>query len=130
MIQFLTTPIFYLEPWIFLWGILCGLIVIGIIRALKFPVTRKTPLAAGSATMLAIWAWNWSIEFNRSTIYLNVDHPIFIISWADAICAICVFAAVAFVLGWFVNRNEPAGLVIKIAGIAALVTLLADTFVF
>jgi hypothetical protein len=82
------------------------------------------------AASLASLLWNWSIEFNGSTRYLNVDHPIFRISWADALNAVCVFATVSSVLGFFTARDDPLNLMARVAGLAALVTVLADTFLF
>jgi hypothetical protein len=130
MIQFLTTPIFYLTPYIFLWSILNGIIVFVLIRVLKLSGSRSTRVATGLTTAIASILWNWSIEFNQSTIHLNVDHPIFRISWADAINGISVFALTSFVLGMFVSKNQEAEQVANIASLAALVTVITDTFCF
>lgn len=81
-------------------------------------------------TAIASIFWNWSIAFNPSTIHLNVDHPYLRISWADALNGICVYALTAFVLGTFINGQEPAWAIAKIAGIAALLTVFTDTFFF
>jgi hypothetical protein len=74
--------------------------------------------------------WNWSIEFNRSTIYLNVDHPYLRISWADALNGVCVFSLTVLVLGLFIAPQESAQKVAKIAGVAAILTIFTDTFFF
>jgi hypothetical protein len=74
--------------------------------------------------------WNWSIVFNQSTIHLNVDHPYLRISWADGLNGMSVFALNALVLGLWVNAKEQASIVVKISGIAALVTIFTDTFFF
>jgi hypothetical protein len=52
------------------------------------------------------------------------------ISWADALNGICVFALTALILGGFIDKTYPAQLVIKVAGIAALLTVFTDTFFF
>jgi ABC-type thiamin/hydroxymethylpyrimidine transport system permease subunit len=52
------------------------------------------------------------------------------ISWADALNGVCVFALNALVLGFWVMPQSRAAIVVKIAGIAALVTILTDTFCF
>jgi hypothetical protein len=85
MITFLRTPIFYLTPYIFLWSILNGIIVIGLLKLLKINTATRTQIATASTTAVASILWNWSIEFNRSTIHLNVDHPYLRISWADSV---------------------------------------------
>ncbi|NUN66979.1 hypothetical protein HCU40_20015 (plasmid) [Pseudanabaena biceps] len=130
MTGFLTTPIFYLTPYIFLWSIANGLIAVGIIWILKLSKTRSTLIATAATTAIASIFWNWSIEFNQSTIYLNVDHPIFRISWADAMDGVCVFTFTSLVLGLWINRESRATFVTKIAGISALVTIFTDTFFF
>ena len=87
-------------------------------------------ITTGLTTAIGSILWNWSIEFNRSTIYLNVDHPYLRISWADALNGVCVFSLIVLVLGLFVVPQESAQKVIKIAGVAALWTIFADTFFF
>ena len=86
--------------------------------------------SSGRLGLIAVILWNWSIAFNQSTIYLNVDAPIFRISWADALDAVCVFACTALILGAVVNREAPAEWVVKVTGLAALVTLVTDVFLF
>ena len=130
MIKFLTTPIFYLTPYIVLWSMLNGIIVAWLIRRLKFSISTKTQVAVALTTAIASMLWNWSIEFNQSTIYLDVDHPYLRVSWADMGNSICVFALTSFVLGMFVNKEDKAVAVARIAGIAALLTLFTDTFFF
>jgi hypothetical protein len=74
--------------------------------------------------------WNWSIEFNQSTVYLNVDHSYLRISCADTLNGVCVFALTSLVLGLWANPQGQATTVAKIAGIAALWTIFTDTFFF
>lgn len=130
MITFLTTPIFYLTPYIFLWSVLNGLIVIGLLKLFKIKTAKRTQIATVIATAVASILWNWSIEFNRSTVHLNVDHPYLRISWADAFNGICVFALTELVLSTFTDQNAPAQFVTKIASVAALLTIFTDTFFF
>ncbi len=86
--------------------------------------------AIAGATAIASILWNWSIEFNKSTVYLNIDHPYLRISWADSLNGVCVFALTSLVLGALTDKQSPALRVVKMAGIAALVTLFTDTFFF
>jgi hypothetical protein len=127
---FFLTPIFFLTPYIFVWSILNGLIVVGLIKLLKPKTDRRTLIATALTTAIASILWNWSIVFNQSTIHLNVDHPYLRISWADALNGICVYALTAFVLSTFINPQEPARAIAKIAGIAALLTVFTDTLFF
>ena len=130
MIGFMTTPIFYLTPYIALWSVLLGAISVALLRPFKLERFAQARASVWIAASFASLLWNWSIEFNGSTQFLNVDHPIFRISWADALNAVCVFAAVSSVLGFFTARDVPANLLARVAGLAALMTVLADTFLF
>lgn len=127
---FLTTRIFYLTPYIFLWSVLNGLIVVGLLKLLKIRTARRTQIATAITTAVASIVWNWSIEFNRSTVYLNVDHPYLRISWADALNGICVFSLTSIILSMLTDREAPAQFVSKIALVAALLTIFTDTFFF
>jgi hypothetical protein len=129
-VPYLTTPIFYLTPYIFLWSVLNGLIVVLLLKLLKIETAKITQIATAITTAVASILWNWSIEFNRSTIHLNVDHPYLRISWADALNGICVFALTALVLSMFTDEEAPAKFVTKIALVAALLTIFTDTFFF
>ncbi len=130
MIQFLTMPIYHLTPYVFLWSILNGIIVFCLVPLSKLSSLKSVQTIAALTTAIASIFWNWSIEFNRSTIYLNVDHPIFRISWADAFNGVGVFALTTFVLSFWNHKKMEAAIVSKIAGLAALVTILTDTFLF
>ena len=130
MITFLTTPIFFLTPYIFIWSILNGLIVIGLLKLLKIKTSRTSTIAIAGATAMGSILWNGSIEFNKSTVYLNIDHPYLRISWADFFNGVCVFALTSLVLGALTDKHTQAVRVTQIAGIAALVTIFTDTFFF
>jgi cell division protein FtsX len=129
-IHWLTTPIFFLTPYIALWSVLIGAITVALLRPFKLELSVQARASVWISASLASMLWNWSIGFNGSTPFLNVDHPILRISWADALNAVCVFAAVSSVVGWFTARDVLANLVARVAGLAALVTVLADTFLF
>jgi hypothetical protein len=130
MMTFLNTPIFFLTPYVFFWSVGNGLIVVGLLKLLKMRVSRTVLVATALTTAIASILWNWSISFNQSTIHLNVDHPILRISWADALNGVCVFALTALVLGLWINPQEQAKVVSKIALVAALLTVFTDTFFF
>jgi hypothetical protein len=130
MIDFLAKPVFFLTPYIFLWSLLNGLIVMGLIRLLKISASRKMQVMTGVTTAVTSMVWNWSIQFNQSTVHLNVDHPFLRISWADGLNGICVFAMTAGILGFWADPRSPAKMVSKVAGLAAIVTIFTDTFFF
>jgi hypothetical protein len=130
VITFFTTPIFFLTPYIALWSILIGAITVALLGPFKLELSTSARASVWISASLASLLWNWSIGFNGSTQFLNVDHPIFRISWADAMNAVCVFAAVSSVLGFFTARGISANVLARVAGLASLVTVLADTFLF
>jgi hypothetical protein len=130
MIGFMTTPVFFITPYIALWSLLIGAITVALLNPLKLELPAQARASVWIAVSLASLLWNWSIEFNGSTKFLNVDHPSFRISWADALNAVCVFAAVSSMLGFFTARAVPAYLLARVAVLTALVTVLTDTFLF
>ncbi len=130
VITFFNTQIFDLTPYIALWSVLIGAITVALLKPLKLELSAQARASVWIAASLASLIWNWSIGFNGSTQFLNVDHPIFRVSWADTLNAVCVFAAVSSALGWFTARDIPANILARVAGLAALVTILADTFLF
>jgi hypothetical protein len=130
MVEFFTTPIFFLTPWIMLWSILTGIIAALLAVRVFRPLPWRQAWIAAAVTALASMLWNWSIAFNGATTMLNVDHPQLRISWADALNGICVLACTALVLGLGSGRNEPARRIVGIAVLAAAITILNDTFFF
>jgi hypothetical protein len=112
------------------WSILNGLLTIGLLKLLNIKTSGVTKLATALTTAIASILWNWSIEFNQSTVHLNVDHPHLRISWADGLNGICVFALTSLVLGLWISPHQEATVVVKIAGIAALLTTFTDTLFF
>jgi hypothetical protein len=120
----------FLTPLVFVWSIVNGLLAVGLLKLLQIKAPNETLIALLVTTAIASMLWNWSIVFNQSTIHLNVDHPYLRISWADGLNGVCVFTLNALVLGLWVNVKEQASIVVKISGIAALVTIFTDTFFF
>jgi hypothetical protein len=127
--NFLTTPIFFLTPYIFLWSVGNGLLTIALLQLLKIKTSRPAKITTAATTAIASILWNWSIEFNQSTIHLNVDHPYLRISWADGLNGVCVFALTALVLG-ILNPQSQAATAARISGVAALLTIFTDMFFF
>ncbi|HBK96803.1 MAG TPA: hypothetical protein DD001_05445 [Microcoleaceae bacterium UBA10368] len=82
------------------------MITLGILKLIKIKLARNSQIATAVTTAVASILWNWSIEFNQSTIHLNVDHPYLRISWADALNGICVFALIS-IFGGFINKTYP-----------------------
>jgi hypothetical protein len=122
MTSFFTTPIFFLTPYIFLWSIFNGLLTIALLKLLNIKTSGMTKLATSATTAIASILWNWSITFNQSTIYLNVDHPYLRISWADILNGVCVFAFTSLVLGLWVGCKLCTLLPIRVHAESVLTT--------
>lgn len=116
----------------FVWSLLVGLLTAGITYSFKQLNLPIRCLVSGVSTTIGCIFWNSLIEVAKVSQYLNVDipFPLFPISFADASDAVLVFALTAFILGVSIDKQEPAFKVIKVAGIAATVTLLADVYCF
>ena len=127
-----TTPQFNVTPYQLLWCILNPLIVAGLLRVWSLAPSRGAAWTVALTTAVAVLFWNWSIAFNQSTRFLNIDAPVvfFPISWADFFDGVMVTAANALVLGFGVARKEPAFAAVRMAGLAGLVVLLTDVYLF
>ena len=110
--------------WAFVIGFLSALIVK--LKGVSLTATISLFLTVTATVIL----WNWMIEFTKATVYLNVDHPIFRISWADFFDGVSVFSTTALLLGGGVLKNEKASLIIRFASIAAVITIFIDIYFF
>ena len=90
---------------------------------------RRRPVTAGLAAAAGFILWNLTLNATHSVGGFNVDAPIIPLSWADAGSGVIAFAATAFVLGLFTDRDEPAGRVVGAAAVAGVVTVLLDLVV-
>jgi hypothetical protein len=112
-----------------IWHIIIGFLVFTSSYFALDKKNLKTGIVAGICTSVASFLWNWSIVFNNSTVYLNVDHPIFRISWADFFNGVCVYALVSF--GLFSSLKADQYSKIKyICLVAFVITVFFDTFLF
>lgn len=116
------------DPYIFIWAIIIAISVFSYSYTIVLAKNLKTSLITGIVAFFSIFIWNYTIELNQSTIYLNVDHPIFRISWADFWDSILVTGILSFGLN-FIN-NITSKQIIKISLFAFIITLFADIFLF
>ena len=112
------------------WSLINGVLVAFLIFVLGIHRSPKIIFFASITTIAAILLWNWSMNFNGSVVNLDIDARYLRISWADALDTISVYALTSFVMATFILRDEKGKKVAAIAGIAALITLLTDTFLF
>ena len=59
---------------------------------------------------------------------LNIDWPVFPMSWSDAGSGVVAFVATVITLGLVTDKNETAWQVVVAAGIAGLLSALIDLF--
>jgi hypothetical protein len=81
------------------------------------------------STFLGFAAWNVLQSATGADLALNIDWPVFPLSWSDFGSGVAAFAVTAFALGLFTERKEPAGRVMMAAVIAGASAALVDLFV-
>jgi hypothetical protein len=112
---------------IFIWSLITGIIVA--VFPIVFKKDVRTALISGIATFIAVYSFNWMIDYSNATIYLNVDHQILRVSWADLLDSIVVYAFVSFALFSFLQKEEYYKIK-HVSIIAFIATLLVDTILF
>ena len=80
------------------------------------------------STFLGYTAWNLLQNATGADSLLNIDWPIFPMSWSDVGSGVVAFVATAITLGLLTDRNETAWRVLAAAGIAGLLSTLVDLF--
>jgi uncharacterized membrane protein len=83
---------------------------------------------AGLATAIGAVLWNLAL-WNANATNMDVDGPVFRLSYQDVGSGVLAFAGVALVLGLGIEPAEPARRVVTAAGIAGVVTMILDLFV-
>ena len=83
---------------------------------------------ASLSTFLGYTAWNLLQNATGADSLLNIDWPIFPMSWSDVGSGVVAFVATAITLGLLTDRNETPWRVLAAAGIAGLLSTLVDLF--
>ena len=81
------------------------------------------------STFLGFAAWNLLQNETGADSVLNIDWPVFPMSWSDVGSGVVAFVATVMALGLLTDRNESASRVVAAAGIAGLLSTLVDLFV-
>jgi len=126
-VQSLAVTVF--EPTEIVWTAARATAVVTAVFAVR-PATR-TPrhlIAAAVGTLSGWLAWNFTLHATHATQF-DTDAPVIGVSWADAGSGVLVFVAVALLLGLIVDRDQPAGRVVGMAGTAGIAALIVDIFV-
>ena len=80
------------------------------------------------STFLGFSAWNVLQSATGADLALNIDWPVFPLSWSDFGSGVAAFAVTALVLGLVTDREQPAGTVMMAAVIAGALAALVDLF--
>lgn len=80
------------------------------------------------STFLGFTAWNVLQSATGADLALNIDWPLFPLSWSDFGSGVAAFAVTALVLGLLMEREQPAGRVLMAATMAGALAALVDLF--
>ena len=84
---------------------------------------------SSSSAFLGFTAWNLLQNATGADRALNIDWPVFPLSWSDVGSGVIVFVAAVIALGLLTERNEAAWRVVAASVIAGLLSTLVDLFV-
>jgi hypothetical protein len=80
------------------------------------------------STFLGFAAWNVLQSATGADQALNIDWPVFPLSWSDFGSGVAAFAVTSLVLGLLTERGQPAGKVMMAATLAGALAALVDLF--
>ena len=86
-------------------------------------------LISALATFLGFVAWNILQSSTGADLALNIDWPIFPLSWSDVGSGVAAFVATVITLGLIIDRRELAWRIVAASGVAGLLAMLVDLFV-
>ncbi len=86
-------------------------------------------LVSSLTTFLGFTTWNIVQSNTGADRALNIDWPIFPLSWADVGSGVLAFVVSALVLGLITEREQTARQVVTAAGVAGFLAILVDLFV-
>lgn len=114
---------------IFLFAFVSGVVVF--ISAYLWTWSRQHYrfVVASVSTFLGFAAWNVVQSTTGADQALNIDWPVFPLSWSDLGSGVAAFALTAVFLGLLTEREQPAGRVMMTAAMAGVLATLVDLFV-
>ena len=104
------------------------LVFIGLFFGWKWSKVHFRFAVAALSTFLGYTAWNLLQNATGADSVLNIDWPVFPMSWSDVGSGVVAFVATVIALGLLTDRNETAWRVLAAAGIAGLLSTLVDLF--
>lgn len=114
---------------IFLSALLSSIVVIAGLYVWSWSRSHYRFLVSALATFLGFAAWNILQSSTGADLALNIDWPVFPLSWSDVGSGVSAFVATVITLGLIVDRKEPAWRIVAASGIAGLLAMLVDLFV-
>ena len=86
-------------------------------------------LVSALTTFLGFVAWNILQSNTDADLALNIDWPIFPLSWSDVGSGVAAFVVTVITLGLIIDRRELVWRIVAASGIAGLLAMLVDLFV-
>jgi hypothetical protein len=114
---------------IFLSALISSILVIAGLYAWKWSRAHYRFLISALTTFLGFVAWNILQSSTGADLSLNIDWPIFPLSWSDVGSGVAAFVATVITLGLIVDRRDLAWRILAASGIAGLLAMLVDLFV-
>lgn len=110
-------------------ALISAVLVLGVLYVWKWSRQRFRFVVSSFATFLGFTAWNILQSSTGADQSLNIDWPVFPLSWADIGSGVAAFVFTVIALGLLTERKQPASYVVATAAIAGLLAMLVDLFV-
>ena len=95
----------------------------------KWSRQRYRFITSSLATFLGFAVWNILQSDTGADQVLNIDWPLFPLSWSDVGSGVAAFVLTAMTLGFLTDREQPAWRVMLAAGVAGVLASSVDLFV-
>ena len=113
---------------IFLSALLSSILVIVGLYIWRWSRSHYRFLVSALTTFLGFVAWNILQSNTGADLALNIDWPIFPLSWSDVGSGVAAFVVTVITLGLIIDRRELAWRIVAASGIAGLLAMLVDLF--
>jgi hypothetical protein len=105
-----------------------SILALAILYSWKWARASYRFLVSALTTFLGFAAWNILQSSTGADLALNIDWPIFPLSWSDVGSGVSAFVVTVIVLGLITAREELSWRVVMASGLAGLSALLVDLF--
>jgi hypothetical protein len=113
---------------IFLYALISSIVVLVVLYLWKWARVRYRFLVSALMTFLGFAAWNILQSTTGADLSLNIDWPVFPLSWSDVGSGVACFVFNVIPQGLLLDRQEPAWRVVAVSSLAGLLAMLVDLF--